>query len=257
MLRSICLITTIAVVAFQPFALADTLVAPNALANNEGSGSNAFPFVGGSSSGSGGIHYQQVFAASQFASINSPALITAITFRPEAGQMAKSFGYIRFSLTLSTTPVQPDALSTTFANNVGADKVTVYNGPITLSTNVAGPTKGPQAFDINIPFQTGFVYQPTQGNLLFDLTLSIPTDSGTGIVLDSENTTGDSISRLIAVSGVDDLGSGIGRASTIGVPTLFTYTVPEPSSAALCTAMVFLSCLWVKRRSSAQPTRAR
>lgn len=229
-----------------------TLVAPNALANAEGSSSNGFPFTGAnSSSGSAGVHYQQVFAASQFAALTSANFITAISFRPEAGQTAKTFGYIRFSLTISTTSAQPDALSTNFADNVGADKVTVYNGPITLSTSVAGPSKGPQAFDIMIPLQTGFLYQPSRGNLLLDLTLSLPTDNGVGIRLDSNDTSGDSISRVVAVSGIDDLSSGIGRASSIGVPALFTYTVPEPSTYTICLGAAFVLCCWMRRRSTA------
>ena len=242
------------VAALTDTVVASSLIAPNNLANTDGNSSNAFPFVGVSStSGSAGVHYQEVFSASQFTSLPGSALITAITFRPEAGQTAKSISYLNFTLELSTTSAQPDALSTSFADNIGANNTTVYSGAITLSTSVSGPVKGgPEAFDINIPFQTGFLYQPGQGNLLIDLFLSGPSaGSGTGIQIDTENTSGDSISRLVAVSGVDNLNSGIGRASTEAAPALFTYTVPEPSTFTLCAGIALSLCAWVRRRGSA------
>ena len=57
-----------------------TVVVPNALAAAEGGADNIYPFetFGGS------LRYQQVFAASEFASLPGPSLITQIAFRPDA-----------------------------------------------------------------------------------------------------------------------------------------------------------------------------
>ena len=252
------ILALVATCLFANQGFSNTIVAPGALATVDGNGSNAFPFVGASSaSGAGGLRYQQVFASSQFASLTSPASISAITFRPEAGEAPGTVSYLNFILRLSTTSAQPDALSTTFANNVGADNTLVYSGQITLSTSVSGSTgKGsPAAFDINIPFQTGFLYNPGQGNLLIDLFLTGPSaGSGTGILIDTQNTTGDAISRLIAVSGVDNISSGVGRASTEGAPVQFTYTVPEPSTSALCSGLAVLLGIRLWRRGSTRQT---
>jgi hypothetical protein len=57
-------------------------------------------------------------------------------------------------------------MSTTLANNVGADVTTVQSGPLTLSS--PGGASSPSAFDILIPFLVSFTYDPLAGDLLFD-----------------------------------------------------------------------------------------
>jgi hypothetical protein len=68
---------------------------------------------------------------------------------------------------MSTTTTAPDALSTSFAANHGADNTQVFNGP--LAINTAGALAGPGAFDITIPLSTPFLYVPSNGNLLVDV----------------------------------------------------------------------------------------
>jgi cell wall-associated NlpC family hydrolase len=72
-------------------------------------------------------------------------------------------------ITLSTTSSGPNSLSSTFANNIGPDETLVYSGPLTLSTNSTSSNGTTADFDITIPLQTPFFYDPSKGNLLFDL----------------------------------------------------------------------------------------
>jgi hypothetical protein len=71
-------------------------------------------------------------------------------------------------INLSTTSQEPNYLSSTFAQNVGADEAVVFQGPLTVSSRFVGPTNGPKEFDIIIPLTTPFMYDPTRGNLLID-----------------------------------------------------------------------------------------
>lgn len=69
-------------------------------------------------------------------------------------------------LWLSTTSAGPGSLSTTFASNRGADESLVYSGPISFERDGAGPAEGPRPLDYIVEFQTPFVHDPSQGNLL-------------------------------------------------------------------------------------------
>jgi hypothetical protein len=59
----------------------------------------------------------------------------------------------------------------TFANNVGPDATTVYNAALSVvSPGCNAP--GPCQFDLAIPFSTPFVFNPSNGRLLVDFTVS-------------------------------------------------------------------------------------
>jgi len=208
---------------------AQNIVVPNSLASVEGNSNNGFPF---NITGAGGLssqRYQQVYAASQFSSITSPTLISAISFRPD-GDFGTSFSSTLSSIqiNLSTTVAAPDGLSTTFASNIGGNDTQVYSGSLTLSsTNTGGP---PRNFDIVITLQTPFLYDPSVGNLLMDVR---NFGAGTTTQFDAEVTSGDSISRVFT------FGSGVGSATgdtadSSGLITQFTFAaVPEPTTWAL------------------------
>lgn len=208
-------------------ARADLYIAPLAQASSEGNANNGFPLLL-----NGGIHYQQVFGASEFSSAGSPLLITALSFRQD-GALNLPFNTTLSSvmIQLTTTSKAVDGLDTTFANNLGADVTTVFNGSLSLSSsNGVGPG-GTRAFDLVITFQNSFLYDPSKGNLLLDIANANTGDSRTGASLDAQNTTGDSISRIFA------LGAGSTVATTsdsIGLVTRFTaQSVPEPSSVVM------------------------
>lgn len=228
-------LAVLAFVGMLPFAQAALVVVPNSLAAAEGNSNQGFPFnipLFGLSS----QRYQQVYGSSQFGV--GPVLITQIAFRPDAGSSGNAFSSTLPSIRidLSTTSAAPDALSSTFANNVGADDQIVFpTGPLSLSSADTGPAGGPKDFDIIINI-IPFLYDPGLGNLLMDVRNFL---GGATTQFDAHNVTGDAISRVYTLSaGVNSAtADGTGNLSD-GLVTRFTTTaavsaVPEPTSLAL------------------------
>ncbi|HWX16586.1 MAG TPA: PEP-CTERM sorting domain-containing protein [Chthoniobacterales bacterium] len=208
-------------------AIVPTVVVPNSAATTEGDTNNSYPF-NLTPFGVPSQRYQQVYAASQFGGLPSGGgFITQIIFRPDA-----TFGNAFTStlpdiqLDLSTTSAADDGLSSTFANNVGADDTVVFaRGPLTLSSGFTGPPNGPKDFDIIITLTTPFFYNPANGNLLMDVR---NFGGGSTTFFDAAFTTGDGSSRVFN----SDVNSGTGSTDTEALITGFTI-VPEPGSAAL------------------------
>ena len=214
-------------------ARADVVVAPNANAATPGTTDNRFPFL------TGGMRYQQVYAASQFALPTAgPKLLSEIDFRNGVFvNQAFSSTISNIQISLSTVSLAPDSLSSTFASNIGADATQVYNGSLTLSsTNAAGPG-GTHAFDIAIVFQTPFLYDPSAGNLLLDVKNISGANSAVGSdFFDAVNSPTDSVSRVFGAEGSPNATTG--SPDTLGLISQFRFTttaaaVPEPSQIAL------------------------
>jgi hypothetical protein len=208
-------------------AITPTVVVPNGNAMVEGNSNNGYPFDLGQT-GLSSQRYQQVYAASQFSGIPSGGgLITQIIFRPDAfsgGAFTSTLPDMQIDL--STTSAPDDGLSTTYANNVGADDTVVFaRGPLTLSSAFTGPPNGPKDFDIIITLTTPFFYNPANGNLLMDVR---NFGGGSTTFFDAAFTTGDGSSRVFN----SDVNSGTGSTDTEALITGFTI-VPEPGSAAL------------------------
>jgi len=215
---------------------AGTIVVPNANATTPGNSDNRFPFLV-----SGGMRYQQVFDASQFSAFGGTAqLISEIDLRNGVFvNEAFSATISSIDISLSTTTAAPDGLSPTFAANVGPDNTQVYGGSLTLSSSNANGPGGTKVFDVAIKFQTPFLYNPTQGNLLLDVDNLSGANSHIGTdFFDAENLTGDSVSRVYGAEG--DPGAVSGTLDSIGLITQFRFgpagspsVIPEPSSLAL------------------------
>jgi hypothetical protein len=226
--RNVLLTVAVAGLCCLPALQAGTIVIPGADAGTEAASNNGFPFNIASFALSS-QRYQQVYGASAF---SGPILITGMDFRPDVGGAAFSSTLPSIQIDLSTTSAAVDALSTTFASNVGLDDVTVYAaGPLALSSAFTGPGGGPKAFDIHIAFTTPFAYNPLNGNLLLDVR---NFGGGTTTQFDADSTLGDAISRVYTT------GSGVGSttadaSSTDGLVTQFDFgaAVPEPSTALL------------------------
>lgn len=227
-------------------AITPTVVAPNNAATIEGNRNNAYPF------NISDFHlfsqrYQQVYAASQFGGLPvGGGLITQIVFRPDA-----MFGSTFVStlpdiqIDLSTTSAGDDGLSSTFANNVGADNTVVFaRGPLTLSSAFIGPPRGPKDFDIIITLTTPFFYNPALGNLLLDV-----RNFGRGFTtaFDAVFQTGDGVSRVLS----HNVNEMTGTRDSEGLVTGFVI-VPEPSSATVLLAGggILLAWLGWRRRQS-------
>jgi hypothetical protein len=118
------------------------------------------------------IEYQQLYSHYQFGS--DPLEITGLRFKPQQGGTgAFDPTSLSFTLTLSTTLTNVGSIygdfanqspATSFAGNLGVNTVTVFSGPISLSSS------GANVFDITIPFTTSYLYDPHVGNLLIGIT---------------------------------------------------------------------------------------
>ena len=204
------------------------IVTPNAQAAAEGNTGNSFPF------GSASHRYQQIYGAEAFGDLPGPSELKQIAFRPNgantgiiSSNLGKAFsGVFSMSVHLSTSSDTPDNLPSTFDAAHGADKTMVVSGAA-LSSGFTGPAGGPKDFDIVLPLQSPFVYDPAAGSLLMEVRIwGISGD--TGGYFDVQEAQGDSVSR----SWAQDYNAGGGSRDTRGLVTQFTF-VPEPATLAL------------------------
>lgn len=129
-----------------------------------------------------GFRMQFSYAASNFAArgIGSRVVIGAIRFRSGfAGPTTPGAVNLTAGLSCSTGRFPANALDFDYALNHGPDETTVFYGPVTVqSTTQQGVNY------VQIVFQTPFSYDPTQGDLLFDISyyyntlVHVPANSG-------------------------------------------------------------------------------
>lgn len=135
-------------------------VVPDALTNVAGNGAGGvfpcFPFPS--------LRAQGVFLGSQ---IGPGTIIGSANRSIPFGAGYAPVVLPNITVRLSTTSAQPGALSTTFADNVGPDVTTVFQGNLALSS--PNCTTSPCPFNAGqVLFQTEFDFDPANGNLLFD-----------------------------------------------------------------------------------------
>jgi hypothetical protein len=147
---------------FTMSIFAGPLVAPNEWANAFGDAGNLFPLFS-----SMPMRYQQVFDAGQFSRLNpGGGLINRIAFRGHGPGVPFTANVPQLQVNLSTTSKTPDALSSTFAENVGPDDTQVFSGPLQTAVTFTGD---PANFEVTLIFTTPFFYDPAKGNLLLDV----------------------------------------------------------------------------------------
>jgi len=131
---------------------------------------------------------------------------------------------------MSTTPVAPENASATFANNLGPVVQTVFDGDLTLS--VPDCTTDPCNFDVMVPLQTPFLYNPSNGNLVVDWRVNECTDLS--IVFDTDSNIQDTELVRIFQTGVN---GATGAVDIFGLITQFviikTSNVPTLSQWGL------------------------
>jgi len=191
-----------------------------------GSGGSVFPFVP-TPDVAPSVRYQQVYGAADFNRVGGPFLITQIRFAGGSGSSAIDANLPNVRIELSTTTRKPDGLSTVFAENVGADNLVVYAGPLHFYD------RGIQRFDIRIPLQTPFRYDPQAGDLLMDVRnfQTAPNIFGGPGFMAGPTVLGDTVSRQYS----RDVNSPTAAVvDTLGLETMFDVTiVPEPNTWAM------------------------
>ena len=121
---------------------------------------------------------------------------------------------------MTTTMVGVGGLSPDLDSNFTVPLTTVYSNP-TFSENVIG---GSETFSLVFNFTTPFLYDPAQGNLLFDLLIS-----GQNVPLSfSRCDAGSILSRAYDTAGFGNSADGVGLRTLIGYEP-----VPEPGTFVL------------------------
>ena len=189
-------LTTVATAQFQQ-------VIPPGNAAVEGSSSTAYPW--GSTTGSYRVQY--VYDSSHFATagINAPILINRIRWRANASAATTTWtggSWANCIVSLSTSPLDYTAVSTTFASNHGPDLATVYTGPVTLIPGAGNGTGVPAPYFVDIAFSTPFLYDASLGDLNVDLQKDGTWTGGTTTSLDCETGATTSLtSRIYSLTG--------------------------------------------------------
>jgi PKD repeat protein len=224
------LATLTAVAALAATATAQfNIVLPNGSAATEGNSSNAFPWGRGGT----GLLEQCVYDSSHFTAqgITYPILITGLRWRPNTNVALVASSYTAgCSVSLSTCPLDQAAVSTTLANNRGANFATCFSGVVSWGAQAA--QVGPTPFGINIPLTTPFLYDPTQGDLNIECDLPIQTFTGSAPQLDVVTTAGVALgSRVFVSTGYPGTGTG-----TVGLNHAVVVQVDYVPASGLYTA---------------------
>jgi hypothetical protein len=179
--------------------------------------------------------FQQVYDSSVFAPRLPEAggFISALCLRSDSSAPAFDATVLSIQLNLSTTSRSDDALSATFADNIGPND-TVVMQPQSVRLLGGSGTGFSLCFDFH---ENPFYYNPANGNLLVDFRIyegirpiGPPPPIGRAI-LDAFNTAGDSVS---SVYGFGLTMPTSGQVSSLGLATDFIVTpIPEPSTMAL------------------------
>jgi hypothetical protein len=236
------LASTCAVLAQGTFQV----VVPNAQANTEGNSSASGPFTNSS------FRFQQVFDASQFAiPLGASGRMNNISFRIDGAateSMLLFFG--GSSWTFSTTTRSPDSLSPVFADNPGADAVTVRNGAFSFAGNPATPGMPGDFQNPTVSFTSEFWYDPSRGNLLLEVA-GVAGQAFRPGALDGHTAVGDSVSWVFANSNLTPSGS----TDTFGLVTRFDFTIiPEPASWQLLIVAILVSAIVFRKNQRTTAT---
>ncbi|MBS0191696.1 MAG: hypothetical protein U0573_11585 [Phycisphaerales bacterium] len=180
---------------------------------------------------------QIIYSAAALNDIPPGAKITGMSFRNRVTQTAGSYPASntvlpRFDVALSTATNTPNAMSTTAANNEGADRIDARTGPLTLPAGVFKdspilPTNDADEFDFYIDFPQAFFYRG--GDLCVTIRSESPLNAITGFDVAATN------SSLLATMRKDDTNADAAVLGPLAAPPIirFAYTPPSRCIADL------------------------
>ena len=216
---------------------ADSLTVPEGAETRENVHNAGFPL-----SLPGDIISQQVFAFTLFPILSQPGQvfqIDGLAFRlssagPDPDSASATLERVEILVSSGNGPFTLDLTA-----NHGANKIIVYDGPLTLSGNVPGGTT-PSLFELQIDFENPFFYDRSPGSLVVEIRKY--GSSGLGRAIGAAQVPG---TRFYYQSGGRTDSSG-----DAGPETFFHFqVVPEPSvNVLLALGVVTLALIKFKRK---------
>lgn len=229
----VCAVSALALLAGSA-ARAGVVVVPAAYAAVEAPGNDTSPL-----GQDGESRFQQVFGTALLGGIAAGSQITGLTFRVngpffDSGVPAQTV--TNYEIRLSTSQNAPGSMSSTFANNRGADEVIVRSGPLVIEAGdfPASPGDGVEPFGVMISFDVPFTYMG--GNLLMEIAYT-GFAQGRGADRVSNDASGQ---QMFTFGGAGKFGAATADYSERGVfVTAFELdggSVPEPGTVMLTLA---------------------
>ena len=170
---------------------------------------------------------QSFYGANLF---SGPVLISGFSIRMRVGSsMEGNTGAQNFQIIASTTSATATTLNTTDPSlNHGADQTMVRNSPFSILA--LGILNGSGVTDWSTPinFDTPFLYDPADGNLLLEFAGTMPNGTFSTRVVDGWEVDGAGLARVTPFQ------NGGFLSDQLGTVVLFdTEPIPEPSNVLL------------------------
>lgn len=169
-------------------------VLPAGLDRNWGAGGNSYPF------GVSPMRYMQAHAANQF---GGTLTLRGLAFRSGQG-LVQHANALSIVLKAGYTRQNPQFLNNSFDANWWGSPMTVFQG--TLNVPAMPAMSSPQQFTLKIPFQSAFVYSPSNGHLLWECQNAGQTSARTNYYDSFSSTTNPSCRVFYGGSSTSQLG---------------------------------------------------
>lgn len=202
-----------------------TFIVPGNYASAEAGSSDNAPL------GAAEQHFQQVFSSALLTNLSVGDWINAIAFRVQGGETALPAQTIAdYEISLSQSANAPGSLDATFANNRGADFLTVRSGPLVVNAGDFPGGGSPNGFGW-IAFSTPYQYQG--GDLLIEIAFQGFT---IGRNADAVYPFNASLAQTAFGTGYNSTTADAGlysEALVMGISVTTTIPVPEPGVSQL------------------------
>lgn len=159
-----------------------SVMTPNSLATAEGSSAWNLPFISS-------YAVQTIIPASQLKTVTVGSAITGFSLRGDGfnatGIPATDTNLTQFDVSIAPATHGPLAISTTYANNIGAGEVIVRSGPMTVPANAYPALGTPRENAWYVPFTRAYVY--TGGDLCVTFRGQGALAGGGGLYIDGQS----------------------------------------------------------------------